>query len=66
MMSDNKTAILKEIVEVDDIKSENAINIIMHEFNAIDVKFLEYEDFFRDDLELFKDIYECHEDVKKI
>lgn len=65
-MNENKKIILTDIVGSVDINSASGRNRLIYDFNDIDIVFQEYEEKFKDDPVILKDIYECHRDVSNL
>lgn len=65
-MNDNKKTILTDIIGLVEINSTNGRNRLIYNFNDIDIAFQEYEEDFKDDPVILKDIYECHRDVSNL
>lgn len=65
-MNDNKRTVLTVIIGIDDINSASGRNRLIYNFNDIDIAFQEYEEDFKDDPVVLKDIYECHRDVSNL
>ena len=65
-MNDNKKTVLTDIIGLIDINSPSGRNRLIYNFNDIDIAFQEYEEDFKDDPVVLKDIYECHRDVSNL
>lgn len=65
-MNDIKKIILNEIIGSVDLNSTDGKNQLIYDFNDIDIAFQEYEEDFKDDPEILKDIYECHRYVSNL
>ena len=65
-MNYNKKTILTDIIGLTDTNSSIGRNRLIYNFNDIDIAFQEYEEDFKDDPEVLKDIYECHRDVSNL
>lgn len=65
-MNDNKKTILTDIIGLVEISSISGRNRLIYNFNDIDIAFQEYEEDFKDDPVILKDVYECHRDVSNL
>ena len=65
-MNDNKKMILTDIIGLVDINSPTGRNRLIYNINDIDIAFREYEEDFKDEPVVLKDIYECHRGVSNL